>query len=130
MSKVKKIDAEHVGRLPTFCHATVAGDFVFVSGTLGTKPDTFELVEGGIETETRQTLENLRTILAAAGASFDDVVKMSVFVSNMDDFPGMNRVYLEFFGGTPPARITVGCAGLALGARVEMDCVAYRPSRR
>ncbi len=129
MSEVRKIIAEGVGRLPTFCHATVAGDFIHVSGTLGTRPGRFELVEGGIGPETTQTLANIRTILAAAGASFQDVVKMSVFVSDMSGFPEMNRAYLEFFDGTPPARITVGCAGLALGATVEIDCIAYKPQR-
>ena len=77
--------------------------------------------------QTRQTLVNIGRILEAAGASFDDVVKVNVFVTDMTKFAEMNEAYLEFWNGQPPARITVGCAALALGALVEIDCVAARP---
>lgn len=127
MDRPRKINAEGLGRLPAFSHATVAGDFIFVSGTLGTRPDSFELVEGGTGPETRRTLENIGTILSAAGATFDDVVKMNVYVTDMAEFTAMNRAYLAFFSGDPPARITVGCSALALGAAVEIDAVAYKP---
>jgi 2-iminobutanoate/2-iminopropanoate deaminase len=127
MGGVDRITAEGVGRLPAFSHATRAGDWIHVSGTLGTKPGSFELVEGGMEEQTRQTLENMRAILAAAGASFEDVVKVQVFVTDMTRFPDMNRAYLAFVPTPPPSRITVGCSALALGALVEMDCIAYRP---
>ena len=123
----RKVNVEGVGRLPTFCSAVVAGDFVYVSGTLGTQPGSFNLVPGGTGPQTTQTLRNIEKILAAAGAGFDDVVKVNVFITDMAQFPDMNRSYLEFFPGDPPARITVGCAALALGALVEIDCVAYRP---
>jgi 2-iminobutanoate/2-iminopropanoate deaminase len=124
----RTIDAPGLGRLPAFSHATVAGDFVYVSGTLGTREDSFELVEGGMAEQTAQTLRNIGKILEASGASFEHVVKMNVFVTDMTQFAEMNRAYMEFFPGKPPARITVGCAGLALGALVEIDCVAYAPS--
>lgn len=124
----RTVNAEGLGRLPAFSHATVAGDFVHVSGTLGTREGSFELVEGGMAAQTSQTLRNIGAILASAGAGFEHVVKMNVFVTDMTQFADMNRAYLEFFGEDPPARITVGCAGLALGALVEIDCVAYKPA--
>ena len=128
MSKAERINVDGVGRLPAFSHATIAGDLIFVSGTLGTRSRTFELVEGGMGPETTQTLENIKTILEGAGATPDDIVKVNVFVTDMSAFPEMNEAYLEFFGDDPPARITVGCAGLALEAKIEIDCIARRPS--
>ena len=125
-----RIIAPGLGRLPQFAHATVAGDLIFVSGTLGTRGEAFELVSGGAGPETRQTLENIQLILAAAGAEVDDIVKVSVFMTDMSVFGEMNAAYSEFFGNDPPARITVGCAELALGAIVEIECIARRPARR
>jgi reactive intermediate/imine deaminase len=127
VSKLERITAESVGRLPAFSHATRAGDWIYVSGTLGTKASSFALVEGGMPAETRQTLENIRAILQAAGAGLEDVVKVQVFVTDMSRFPEMNQVYREFFPQDPPSRITVGCSALALGACVEIDCIAYKP---
>lgn len=123
----ERIVVPEVGRLRVFSHASIAGDLIFVAGTLGTEPGGTRLVEGGIGPETRQTLENLRAILAACGAGWDDVVKVSVYVSDMGDFREMNRVYAEFFPEDPPARITLQVAGLALGAKVEMELVAQKP---
>jgi 2-iminobutanoate/2-iminopropanoate deaminase len=128
MSRPERVNVGGVGQLPAFSHAAISGDLIFVSGTLGTKSGTFELVEGGMGPETTQTLENIKTILEGAGASPDDIVKVNVFVTDMSAFPEMNKAYLEFFGDDPPARITVGCAGLALGAKIEIDCIAQRPS--
>ena len=127
MPKLERINAPGLGRLPAFSHATRAGDTIWVSGTLGTKEGSFELVDGGMAAQTSQTLRNIQAILEAAGASFADVVKMNVFVTDMALFPEMNRAYLEFFPEEPPARITVGCSALALGALVEIDCVAQQP---
>lgn len=116
-----------LGRLPVFSHASTAGGLVFVSGTLGTLPGGMKLAPGGVGPETTQTLENLKAILAAAGASLTDVVKVSVFLADLADFAAMNEAYAAFFPSDPPARITVGGAQLALGARVEMECVARAP---
>ena len=127
MAEVRKLNVPGLGKLRAFSHATRAGGFVFVSGTLGTKGEAFELVSGGAKAETRQTLENIRTILRGAGADLADVVKVNVFITDMARFADMNEVYLEFFPSEPPARITVECKGLALGAFVEIDCVAYKP---
>ncbi len=128
MSKPERVNVDGLGRLPAFSHASIAGDLIFVSGTLGTKSASFELVEGGMGPETAQTLKNIRVILEGAGASLEDIVKMNVFVTDMSAFPDMNKAYLEFFPGDPPARITVGCAALALDAQVEIDCIAVKPN--
>ena len=125
--RAKKVNVESLGRLPAFCHAVVAGDFIYVSGTLGTRPGGLDLVDGGTREQTTQTLRNIETILQECGASLADLVKVNVFLSDMKTFPDMNAAYLEIIGSDPPARITVGGADLALGAAVEIDAVAYKP---
>ncbi len=126
--KARKVNVADLARLPAFCHAVVAGDYIFVSGTLGIKPGSFELAEGGTGPETAQTLRNIETVLKECEASLDDVVKANVFLTDMGTFTEMNEAYLEIMGTDPPARITVGRAELALGAAVEIDCVAYKPA--
>ena len=125
--QIKKVNIASLGRIPAFCHAVVAGDFIYVSGTLGTKVDTMKLIEGGTKAETTQTLQNIELILKECGASLSDVVKVSVFLADMQTFPEMNEAYIEMMGVDPPARITVGRAELARGAAVEIDAVAYKP---
>lgn len=123
----KRIYVEGLARLPVFCHAVIAGDFIYVSGTLGAKANSMELVEGGTGPETSQTLRNIETILQACGATLEDIVKVNVFLNDINTFAEMNAAYLAVMGDDPPARITVGRAELALGAAVEIDCVAYKP---
>lgn len=123
----KRINSAGLARLPAFCHAVVAGDFIFVSGTLGTKPGTMELVEGGTGPETTQALRHIETILGDCGASLGDVVKANVFLADINTFAEMNQAYIAVMGADPPARITVGRTDLALGAAVEIDCIAYKP---
>jgi len=101
-----------------------AGELIFTAGQAGLDPTTGRLVEGGIEAQTRQTLENLSSILQAAGSSLSQVVKTTVFLKDITDFQAMNRVYAEFFGDDPPARSTVQVAALPLGALVEIEAVA------
>jgi 2-iminobutanoate/2-iminopropanoate deaminase len=125
---VRHVNVEGIARLPAFSHAAVAGDTVYVAGTLGTADGELELVGGGAEEQTAQALRHIERILAACGASLDDVVKMNVYLTDMSQFEQMNEAYTSFFSGDPPARITVGCSELALGAVVEIDCVAVRPS--
>jgi 2-iminobutanoate/2-iminopropanoate deaminase len=127
MADIRKINVPELGKLKAFSHATKAGGFIFVAGTLGTKAGSFELVAGGAKEQTRQTLANIQAILRGAGADLADVVKVNVFITDMAKFGEMNEAYLEFFPSEPPARITVGCSALALGAIVEIDCVAYKP---
>ena len=126
MGAMRRVNAKSVVRLPAFCHAVEAGDFLFVSGTLGTMDGVLQLVDGGIAAETRQLLRNFSTILKACGASLSDIIKVQVYLADLESFQQMNGVYVEIMGEEPPARITVGRADLVLGAAVEMDCVAYR----
>jgi 2-iminobutanoate/2-iminopropanoate deaminase len=113
-------------RLPAFPHATLAGDHVYVSGTLGTVGESRELAPGGAGPETLQALRNIERILAACDATLDDVVKVNVFLADMATGPVMNEAYVSVFSADPPARITAGGVVLALGAAVEIDCVAHR----
>jgi 2-iminobutanoate/2-iminopropanoate deaminase len=98
--------------------------FVFTAGQIPLDPKTGNLVAGGISAETRQVLENLKAVLAAAGSSIDRVVKATVFLKNMADFQAMNEVYAEYFGNSKPARSTVAVAELPRGALVEIDLIA------
>lgn len=116
-----------LARLPAFCHAVVAGDLVFVSGTLGTRGEALTLVPGGVAPQTRQAIENVRLILEACGSGLPWLTKVDVYLADMGDYDAMNQAYLDAIGGEPPARMTVGRAALALGAAVEITAVAYRP---
>ncbi len=106
--------------------AVRAGDFIYVSGQGPIDPVTDKLTPGDIQHETRQVLTNIRTILAACGATLADVVKCSVFLKDGSEFKAMNEVYTEFFGANRPARTTVVCE-FVNPMRVEIDCVAYKP---
>ena len=102
-----------------------AGGFVFVAGEKGIDPATGQIVEGGTVAETRQTLENVKGILAAAGATMDHVVATTVHMVNLGDFARMNAVYGEYFKANPPGRTTVGVTSLPAGAAVEITATAY-----
>jgi reactive intermediate/imine deaminase len=116
-------------RLPVFSTAVRSGDFIFLSGQLGALPGVSppQLVEGGVEAETRQTMDNIVATLAAAGATLDDLVKCTVFLADIGDYAAMNTVYAEYFPSDPPARSAVAGSGLALGALVEIECIAAVP---
>jgi len=101
-----------------------SGDLLFTAGQVGLDYRTGQLVESGIEAQTRQALENLKAILEAGGSSLQDVVKTTVFMANLGDFDKMNAVYAEFFPHDPPARSTVQVAALPRSALVEIECVA------
>ena len=104
--------------------AIVANGLVFVAGQLGVDPATGQVVEGGIGPQTERVFANLQAILEAAGSSLDSVVKTTVFLTNLDDFAGMNEVYARSIGGTPPARSTVEVGRLPAGAIVEIEAIA------
>jgi 2-iminobutanoate/2-iminopropanoate deaminase len=123
-SGVERVNVAELGRLPAFSHATRSGDLVFASGTLGTRGASLELVPGGVGPQTSQALANLATIFAAAGARLADALKCTVFLTDMARFGEMNEAWRAVFGGEPPARTTVGVSALALGAAVEIECVA------
>jgi len=100
--------------------------FVFCSGQLGLVPASGELVSAEVEAQTRQALTNLKNVLEAAGSSLENVVKTTVFLKDMADFPKMNAVYGEFFAAQPPARSTIAVAGLPKGGLVEIEAIALR----
>ena len=105
--------------------AVRVGDIVFLSGALGTKPGGGGLAEGGIQGQTRQALENIKTSAALAGNTMADIAKCTVYLTNVADFQAMNQVYREFFPANPPARTTVAVAGLVVeGAVIEIECIA------
>jgi len=107
-----------------YAQAIKANGFIYTAGQIPIDPKTGNFAEGGINEQTRQVLENLKAVLAAAGSSLDQVVKATVFLKNIADFPAMNEVYGEYFGSVKPARSTVAVAELPRGALVEIDLVA------
>jgi reactive intermediate/imine deaminase len=107
-----------------FSEAVQVGPFLYLSGQIGTDPETSQLVEGGIGPETRQTMENIKTVVEKHGSSMDRVIKCTVFLADMAEWPAMNEVYASFFPTNKPARSAMGTSGLALGARVEIECIA------
>jgi 2-iminobutanoate/2-iminopropanoate deaminase len=101
-------------------------NIVFCSGQLGLDPVSGELVSSEIEAQTRQALTNLKNVLEAAGSNLENVVKTTVFLKDMADFPKMNAIYGEFFSANPPARSTIAVAGLPKGGLVEIEAIALR----
>ncbi|MFL5732692.1 MAG: RidA family protein [Chloroflexia bacterium] len=126
MASKERIRTDHApAAIGAYSQGIRAAGFVYTAGQLGLDPSTGTLVEGGVTEQTRQVLDNMRSILEAAGTSLDNVVKTTVFLSDMSNFGAMNEVYKQYFGGdSPPARSTVQVAALPLGAMVEIDCVA------
>lgn len=107
-----------------FSKAVRVGDILYLSGELGVKPGTIELVSGGIGPETKQTMENIRATLQSNGLEMDKVVKCLVMLADINEWAAMNAVYRTFFNAPYPARSAMGTSGLALGARVEIECMA------
>ena len=110
-----------------FSEAVQVGDLLFLSGQIGAVPGTLTLAPGGIEAEAVQAMENIKGVLQRHGSSMDRVVKCTVFLADMRDWPAFNTVYRRYFTpGRYPARSALGANGLALGARVEVECIASR----
>ena len=107
-----------------FCQAMKAKGFIFTSGILPLNPSTGKKVEGGIEIETRQTLDNIKNILEAAGSSLNDVVKVTVYLTDMNDFKVVNEIYGQYFSEPYPARAALEVSGLAKDAKVEIQVTA------
>jgi len=112
-----------------FSESARVGDLILLSGMVGVRPGTLELVPGGMEAESRQTLANIEIMLGAAGASRSDVVKCTIMLDDMSQWSRFNEIYGEFFGTHRPARSAFGTDGLALGAAVEIECIATAPRR-
>jgi 2-iminobutanoate/2-iminopropanoate deaminase len=113
-----------------YAQAIRSGDFLFLSGQIALDPASGNLVEGGVEKQAERVLHNLAAVLGAAGVSFDDVVKTTVYLADMGHFPTVNAVYSRFLPREPfPARATVQVAGLPRGALIEIDAIARLPAR-
>ena len=107
--------------------AVRAGDFLFCSGQIPLDPATGQMVAGGVAEQTARVLDNVTAVLAGSGLSLADVVKTTVFLATMDDFPAMNEVYAAYFGDQRPARSTIAVAGLPRNALVEIETTAAFP---
>ncbi len=107
-----------------FSDAVRVGDLVFLSGQIGNVPGSLKLADGGIEGEARQAMKNIGSALELAGSSWNHVVKCTVFLSDIKDWPAFNLVYKEFFTSNLPARSAFAANGLAKGAKVEVECIA------
>ena len=124
---MESIRTEHApAAIGPYSQAVVVGDLVFTAGQVALDPTSGKVVEGGVEPQTARVMENIAAVLEAAGSSLSQVVKTTVFLTDMADFPAMNKVYAEAFGDHKPARATVAVAGLPLGVRVEIEAVATR----
>ena len=110
-----------------FSEAVRVGDMLFLAGQLGTALGTTQVVPGGINAEARQVMENIKAVLERHGTSLDHAVKCAVFLADMKEWPAFNAVYREFFKKDFPARSAFGTTGLAFGARVEVECIAWIP---
>jgi len=109
-----------------FSEAVRVGNTLYLSGQVGIAPGTLKLVPGGLKEEARQTMENIKTSLDAHGFTMRDVVKCTVMLADMSEWGSFNEVYRTYFTGRYPARSAFGANGLALGARVEVECVAVK----
>jgi 2-iminobutanoate/2-iminopropanoate deaminase len=111
-----------------YSQAIAAGGLVFCAGQVGLDPALGALVEGGVEAQTERALRNLGAVLDAAGLTFHDVAKTTCFLVDIGDFAAFNAVYARYFGDAPPARSTFQVVALPLGARVEIEAIAVRPT--
>ena len=122
---LKQINTPHApAAIGPYSQGIVVNGLLFTAGQIALDPATGTVIEGDVAAQTRQVLENLGAVLAAAGASFADVVKTTVFLADMADFATVNAIYGERFPHDPPARATVAAAGLPRSVRVEIDAIA------
>lgn len=127
MTRRQTIATERAPRaIGPYVQAVQVGEWIFVSGQIPLDPETGELVPGGIREQTDRVLQNIRAILEAAGSSLDQVVKATVYLTDLNDFSEMNEVYARYFPGEKPARATVQVSRLPRDARIEMDVIALR----
>ena len=113
-----------------YSQAIRAGGLLFLSGSLGMEPATGKIAAGGVAAETEQALNNLDAILKAAGASFDDIVKTTIFLTDMADFKTVNEIYAKRFASAPPARSTVAVKELPRNGKVEIEAIAIVPRKK
>lgn len=107
-----------------YSQAVIAGNLIFTAGQIPIDPKTNQVVQGDIKEQTRRVLENLRAILEAVGSTFDDVVKVTIYMKDLNEFSAMNEVYSEYFKNSPPARTTVEVSRLPRDVKIEIDLIA------
>jgi 2-iminobutanoate/2-iminopropanoate deaminase len=122
----KEIMAKDAAAVGPYSHAVDSGELVFLSGQTPVDPKTGKLTEGDVAAQTSQVFMNLRGVLEAGGLTFDNVQKVNVFLTDMNDFAAMNEVYKTQFNKPYPARTTIGVTALPLGARIEIEMIAKR----
>jgi 2-iminobutanoate/2-iminopropanoate deaminase len=113
------------GAIGPYSQALIAGDYLFLSGQIAIDPATSQVIDGGIVEQTHQVLKNLGAVLTAAGSSYAQVVKTTVFLQDMSDFAAVNEIYGGYFSTPAPARSTIQAAALPRNVRVEIDLIAY-----
>lgn len=118
------IHSDHApAAIGTYSQAVRVGDTIYVSGQTPLDPKTMQLVPGDFEAQTRQVFDNLKAVATAAGATLDDAVRVGIFVTDLGNFPIVNKVMAEYFQQPYPARTTIGVSSLPRGAAVEIDCI-------
>jgi 2-iminobutanoate/2-iminopropanoate deaminase len=123
--KREHVETRHAPQpIGPYSQAVQSGGELYCSGQIPLDPETGEIVAGDAAMQAERVIENLGAVLCAAGYHFEDVVKTTVFLVDMSDFPAVNAVYEKYFGASKPARSTVAVAALPRGARVEIDCIA------
>lgn len=127
MTAITKVDTDKApAAIGPYSQAIIAGNMIYLSGQIGLDPGSGKLVEGSIVAETKQVLENIKAILAAAGSDMESVVSVNVYLADQDYFAAMNEVYAAYFKDPFPARVTVAVRSLPKGAKVEISAVAVR----
>ena len=111
----------------SFSDAVRVDNMLYLSGVVGMIPGKMELVEGGLEAESRQIMENIQKVLQANGSSLENAIKFTIFIDDINRWSDFNKVYVEYFPNKKPARSALGVEGLALGAAVEVECIAVIP---
>jgi len=125
MESRRSIDTERAPRaIGPYAQGVAAGGFLFLSGQVPLDPSTGEMVRGSLQDEVSRVLENLKAVLQAAGATLDQVVRTTIFLTDLKDFEDMNAAYARYFGKARPARSTVQVVALPRGARIEIDAIA------
>ncbi len=112
-----------------FSESVRAGDTLYISGQVGVVPGTLNLVPGGIGPETHRVMDNIKAIVERRGGSMEQLVKCTVFLADIEEWPAFNEVYRDYFKANPPARSAFATSGLALNARVEVECIAFVPRK-
>lgn len=126
MKKEQIETAKAPAALGPYSQGVVANGFIFLSGQVGINPDTGKLVEGGVDSQTRQVFSNIKQVLNEAGAELDDIVKVTVFLKDMGDFSLVNTIYSEYFSTPYPARSAVQAAKLPLDVDIEIEVIAVK----